>query len=109
IAPYGAMLLAAYQGRDAVASTLIAKTVDDSVARGEGLGVDLARWAATILSNSRCRYGEALATASPASTETPGLYISTGMLPERVEAAVRCGQLGAAEAALQEFVDSASP
>ena len=42
IAPYGAMLLAAYQGRMAEASRLIAATIEDSVVRGEGLGVDLA-------------------------------------------------------------------
>jgi hypothetical protein len=33
------MLLAAYQGRPAEASTLIAATASDAIARGEGLGV----------------------------------------------------------------------
>jgi len=109
MAPYGAMLLAAYQGRIPEASALIAATIEDSTVRGEGLGVDLARWAAAILNNSICQYAEALETASPASTDTPGLYISTWMLPERIEAAVRCGERDSAASALGEFLGSANP
>ena len=109
IAPYGALLLTAYQGRIAEATALIAATIEDSVVRGEGLGVDLARWTAAILNNSVGRYEEAMAMASPASKEAPGLYISTWMLPERIEAAVRCGQRDVAAGALQEFLDTAHP
>jgi DNA-binding CsgD family transcriptional regulator len=47
--------------------------------------------------------------ASPASAATPGLYISTWMLPERIEAAVRCGQPEVGAAALREFTDAANP
>ncbi|MGW5237520.1 helix-turn-helix transcriptional regulator [Monashia sp. NPDC004114] len=109
IAPYGAMLLAAYQGRVADASALIASTIEDSTRRGEGLGVDLARWTGAILNNSVGRYEEALAMASPANANLPGIYISTWMLPERIESGVRCGQLEAAAAALHEFRESANP
>jgi DNA-binding CsgD family transcriptional regulator len=108
IAPYGAMLLAAYQGRVAEATALIDATTRDSVARGEGLGVDLARWTTAVLDNSLGRYEDALAAAQPASEETPGLYISTWMLPERVEAAVRCGRLDVASDALDRFAATAS-
>jgi DNA-binding CsgD family transcriptional regulator len=109
IAPYGAMLLAAYQGRIADATALVTTTIEDSIVRGEGLGVDLARWTAAILNNGVGRYEQALAMASPASAETPGLYISTWMLPERIEAAVRCGQPEVAASALQEFMTAAEP
>jgi DNA-binding CsgD family transcriptional regulator len=109
IAPYGAMLLAAYRGQIADASALIAKTIEDSVLRGEGLGVDLARWTAAILNNSVGRYAEAVAMASPASTDVPGLYIGTWMLPERIEAAVRDGRRDVAAAALREFEETANP
>jgi DNA-binding CsgD family transcriptional regulator len=109
IAPYGAMLLAAYRGEVATASALIAKTIEDSVVRGEGLGVDLARWTASILNNSVGRYAEALAMASPASTAVPGVHIGTWMLPERVEAAVRGGQRDVAATALREFEEAANP
>jgi ATP/maltotriose-dependent transcriptional regulator MalT len=88
---------------------LIATTIDDSLARGEGLGVDLARWTAAILNNSIGRYPDALAMASPASDQIPGLYISTWMLPERIEAAMRSGQPEVAAAALKEFDEQAHP
>ena len=109
IAPYGALLLNAYQGRIGEATALIAATIEDSVARGEAPGVDLARWAAAILNNSVGRYEEAMAMASPASKEAPGLYVSTWMLPERIEAAVRCGEHEVAVGALQDFLDNAHP
>jgi DNA-binding CsgD family transcriptional regulator len=107
IARYGAMLLAAYQGRVAEASTLITETIEDSASRGEGLGVDLARWSAAILYNSVGRFAEALDMASPASPRSPGFYISTWMLPERIEAAVRSGAPALAAQALAEFRDTA--
>ena len=107
IAPYGAMLLAAYQGRSNEASELIEATTNDSVVRGEGLGVDLARWTTAILANGLGRYEEALAAAQPASDETPGLYISTWMLPERIEAAVRHAKPKVAAEALEQFTEHA--
>jgi DNA-binding CsgD family transcriptional regulator len=109
IAPYGGMLLAAYRGHTAEALAMITTTIEDSVRRGEGLGVDLARWTGAILNNSLGLYREALETASPANADTPGLYISTWMLPEKMEAAVRLGKGDIAAAALHQFLDSAHP
>jgi DNA-binding CsgD family transcriptional regulator len=109
IAPYGKLLLNAYQGRLTEATALIAATIEDSVVRGEGLGVDLARWTGAVLNNSVGRYEEALAMAAPASEDTPGLYISSWMLPERVEAATRSGKQEVAAAALRDFVERAHP
>jgi DNA-binding CsgD family transcriptional regulator len=109
IAAYGAMLLAAYRGQVAEGSALIARTIEGSVIRGEGLGVDLARWTAAILNNGVGRYAEALAMASPSSSVVPGLYIGTWMLPERIEAAVRAGRHDVAAAALREFEETATP
>jgi DNA-binding CsgD family transcriptional regulator len=107
IAPYGAMLLAAYRGRRSEASELIEATTNDAVLRGEGLGVDLARWTTAILANGLGRYEEALAAAQPVSDATPGLYISTWMLPERIEAAVRHGKPEVAAEALEQFTENA--
>jgi DNA-binding CsgD family transcriptional regulator len=109
IAPYAGMLLAAYKGRVEEATALIAATIEDSVLRGEGLGIDLARWAAAILNNSIGHYEEAFAMASPTSAEAPGLYISTWMLPESIEACVRTGRREIAAAALEKFVATAGP
>ena len=109
IAPYGRMILSAYQGRIDEASALIARTGADSLARGEGLGVDLARYSGAVLNNSLGRYPEAMELASPASAENPGLVISTWMLSERVEAAVRCGERKVAASALAELERAARP
>ena len=109
VAPYGAVLRSAYRGRVPEASALVASTTRASADRGEGLGIDLARWSAAILHNGTSQYAEALAVASPASAELPGLLVSTWMLPERVEAAVRCEQPELARTALAEFERTAHP
>jgi DNA-binding CsgD family transcriptional regulator len=109
VAPYGAMLLSAYRGGVPEASALVAATTRESADRGEGLGIDLARWSAAILHNGVSQYETALAMATPASAELPGMLVSTWMLSERVEAAVRCEQPGLARTALAEFERTANP
>ncbi|MEU8234595.1 AAA family ATPase [Actinoplanes sp. NPDC048967] len=109
IAPYGAMLLAGYRGQSESASALLAATTEDAISRGEGLGVDFARWCTAILHNSAGRYPEAMAAARPADPKAPGLLVGTWMLPERIEAAVRCGERDVAVAALAEFEATANP
>ena len=109
IVPYGAMWLSAYRGRTEEASTLFAATIDDSIRRGEGLGVDLARVCAAVLNNGVGRYGEAMRAAYPADLAAPGSLISTWMLPERIEAAVRCREPDVAQEALREFESIANP
>jgi DNA-binding CsgD family transcriptional regulator len=107
IASYGALLLAAYRGQTDEMVALVEATVADSVARGEGRGVDLAHWSAAIHYNSVGRYAEALSMAWPASAASPGLL--TWMLPERIEAALRCGKRETAVAALREFERIGNP
>ena len=63
IASYGGMLLAAYQGREAEASALLTTTIENATARGEGVGVQFARWTTAALFNGLGRYGEALVVA----------------------------------------------
>jgi DNA-binding CsgD family transcriptional regulator len=109
IVPYGKLLLTAYQGRVAESSALVEAIVKECIDRGEGLGVDAAHWSAAILNNSVGRYAEALAMAVPASADAPGPLIAAWMLPERIEAAVRCGQPEVASAALREFEQVANP
>jgi DNA-binding CsgD family transcriptional regulator len=97
IAPYGAMTLAAFSGREATASELIESTIKDATAGGQGVGVQYARWVAAILFNGLGRYEEALAAAREASEEAPELFLSAWALPELIEAANRRGkpELGA--------------
>jgi DNA-binding CsgD family transcriptional regulator len=105
IAPYGGMLLAAYQGREAEASSLLETTIEASTAGGEGLGAQYARWATAILSNGLGRHEEALAAARQASDETPELFVSHWALAELVEAGVRTGNVGLAAEAGERLVD----
>jgi DNA-binding CsgD family transcriptional regulator len=107
IAPYGAMLLAAYGGRAVEAAALSDATIRDAVARGEGLGIQLAQWTIALLENSLGRYEDALVAADQASDEN-GLYISTWALVELIEAAVRSGKAQLATDALQRFAETAN-
>jgi hypothetical protein len=52
--------LAAYRGRSPEAEPLYAAIIEDAEARGEGLAVHLANWAAAVLRNSQGRTGPAV-------------------------------------------------
>ena len=107
IAPYGAMLLAAFRGREAEACALIDATVANATAGGEGLGVQYAHWASAVLYNGLGRYERALAGAQQASDGMPDLFVSVWSLPELIEAATRSGQTQRAAGALERLADSA--
>jgi hypothetical protein len=51
IAPYGALALAAFRGREADASVLTEATLRDASARGEGFGISAVGWAGAVLNN----------------------------------------------------------
>jgi DNA-binding CsgD family transcriptional regulator len=108
IASYGGMLLAAYQGREAEASALLTTTIENATARGEGVGVQFARWTTAVLFNGLGRYGEALVAARQASDASPELLISYWALAELVEACVRSGNSGLAHEALERLVEAPS-
>jgi DNA-binding CsgD family transcriptional regulator len=99
-APFTAMMLAALQGRDAEALSLVDATLAEATTAGQGIAVTYAQWVAAVLHNGFGRYEEALAAAQQASDDTPGHYVSMWALPELVEAAVRSGQPGSAAGAL---------
>jgi DNA-binding CsgD family transcriptional regulator len=97
IAPYGAMLLAALQGREADGSHLLESAINAAAAVGQGFGVQWGEFAKAILFNGLGRYEQALAAAQRASDDTPQLFIASWALAELIEAASRSGepQLGA--------------
>ena len=109
IAPYGAMLLAAYQGPEDESSALLKTTIEDATASGEGLGVQYARWATAVLCNGLGRYEEALAAARQASDAVPELFVSHWALAELVEAGVRTGNAVLAAEAAEQLVEATSP
>ncbi len=106
IAPYGALLLAAYRGEEAAASALIEATIRDGLTGGEGLGVQYARWTAAVLYNGLGRYDRALAVGQQASDEILEMFPSAWALPEVIEASARTGNVVLGADALERLADS---
>jgi DNA-binding CsgD family transcriptional regulator len=104
-APFAAMMLACFRGREAEAVPLIEATMAEATAGGQGIAVAYAHWVAAILGNGLGRYDQALAAASQASEDTSTLYMSMWALPELIEAAARSGNAQAGTPALERLAD----
>ena len=109
LAPYGALLLAAWRGREAEAFQVIEATIEEVLPRGEALGLTATRWVAAVLYNGLGRYQDALAAAEQASERAEDLGFSNWSLAELVEAATRCGQPQAAADALERLTQITNP
>ena len=103
IAPYGAVALAAFRGREAQAAHLLQTATDDAERRGEGRALSFIGWADAVLYNSLGRYEEALAAAQRASEDSPAVQFADWALVELVEAAVRSGVAERAAGAVQRL------
>jgi DNA-binding CsgD family transcriptional regulator len=103
LAPYGALALAVFRGREAQAAQLIQTATDDVARRGEGGGLSSVQWAAAVLCNGLGRYEEALAAAQRASEDSPAVRFASWALVELVEAAVRSAVPERAAGALQRL------
>lgn len=108
IAPYGAVLLAAFRGREAEAEALIHTTMENATAGGEGLALQFARWSRAVLYNGLGRYEDALLAAGEATVDTPELFVASWALPELVEAATRSGHHDVASDALLQLTEAVS-
>ncbi|CCH87846.1 HTH-type transcriptional regulator [Modestobacter italicus] len=100
---YGEVGLLAVRGRADEAEPVIRRCLDDVVARGEGVGVDLAQWARAVLCNGLGRYAEALPAAQEAAADPLELGPPKWALAELVEAGVRSGETAAAAAASEQL------
>jgi DNA-binding CsgD family transcriptional regulator len=104
LASYGALLLAAWQGRTHEAITLIDATEADVLRRGEGFGLTITGDARALLYNSLGRYGEAVEAARRAKDNPPVMGVEPWLvLSELVEAATRSGMLDEAAEAFQRL------
>ena len=103
LAPYGALALAVFRGRETQAAELIQTATDDVGRRGEGGGLSSVQWADAVLCNSLGRYEEALAAAQRASEDSPAVRFASWALVELVEAAVRSAVPERAAGALQRL------
>jgi DNA-binding CsgD family transcriptional regulator len=107
-ASYGALFLAAYQGRAETAVPLIAATAAEALARGEGLGSQIADRATAVLNLGLGHYTEALAAAERAAEGDLGPFTAQA-LPDLVEAAARSRDPARAGDALRRLQTSAFP
>ncbi|HEY2436890.1 MAG TPA: LuxR C-terminal-related transcriptional regulator [Solirubrobacteraceae bacterium] len=103
IAPYAAVGLAAFRGREAEASELIEATRDEVMRRGEGAGLTFVLWASAVLYNGLGRYEDALAAAAQAVEDSNAAWFRTWGLVELVEAAARSGKTELAGDALDRL------
>jgi DNA-binding CsgD family transcriptional regulator len=103
IAPYGALGLAVFRGREAQAAHLIQTATDDAGRRGEGRALSFIGWADAVLCNSLGRYEEALAAAQRASEDSPAVQFASWALVELIEAAVRSAVPERAAGAVQRL------
>ena len=103
IAPYGAVALAAFRGREAQAAHLLQTATDDAERRGEGRALSFIGWADAVLYNSLGRYEEALAAAQRTSEDSPAVQFADWALVELVEAAVRSAVPERAAGAVQRL------
>jgi DNA-binding CsgD family transcriptional regulator len=103
--PPTAASLAALRGREPDASSLIERLTKEAVTAKMGIFAHWAQAASAMLYNGLAQYEQALAIAREAS-EQPEDWISALVLPELIEAAVRCGSSGVALEAFDQLVQS---
>jgi DNA-binding CsgD family transcriptional regulator len=92
LAPYAALVLAAWGGREQEFRDLRDSALAEVGARGEESGAEIAQWAQAVLANGLGRYDEAVLAATQAAEHPHDPAPANWGLSELVEAAVRSGQ-----------------
>jgi DNA-binding CsgD family transcriptional regulator len=108
IAPYGALAVAAFRGREAEASALTEVILRDAPLRGEGFAISAVGWASAVLNNGLSRYAEALTSARRGGENHPELGQSNWAMVELIEAAVRSGMTETAFGAYRQLAEMTS-
>ena len=106
---FGTMILAAWQGRSREAFRLIDEFITEMSERGQGYGVSLPHYTASVLYNGLGRYADAMASAVLASEQRDDLAFANLALAELIEAAVRGGQPERAAAAMGRLTELTLP
>ncbi|MFE9687067.1 AAA family ATPase [Streptomyces sp. NPDC006285] len=102
---YPRLQLAAMRGRREEVSKLFDTVTAAATASGTGRLIADAHWAAAVLHNGLADHPAALAAARRAVAHTD-FYLTGFILPELVEAAVRCGEYETAATALDSLTES---
>ena len=97
---YAELVLVAWRGKEKETLELAERGVEDATARGEGRMLGLVGYATAILYNGLGRYEDALGGVEHAREDEDAGFFAW-VLPERIEAAVRCGDPEAAERSLR--------
>jgi DNA-binding CsgD family transcriptional regulator len=100
------LAMLAWRGRDQETRAVAQAVAAEARARGQGLAATLAQFCLTTLHLGHGRYEEARAAALVAFDEDP-LYIGSIYLADVVEAAVRSGDRGTAQIALERLTERA--
>ncbi|MDX6401562.1 MAG: hypothetical protein QOF27_2168, partial [Gaiellaceae bacterium] len=109
LAPYAALALAAFRGREAETVTLIRTNRQAVELRGEGVGLTVTAWAEAVLYNGLGHYERAFAAAQQATEYPQDLGTSYLALSELVEAATRTGRHEAAADAHRRLLEITHP
>ena len=105
-APYGALILQAWQGRPRETRELIELTLRQAGSRGEGIGVAISEYARAVLCNGLAQHEEALVAACSASEYREVVGENWG-LSELVEPATRTGRTDLATDAVDRLATKA--
>jgi DNA-binding CsgD family transcriptional regulator len=106
-APYGALILTAWQGQAREGRELIEVTIGEATARGEGVGVAICEYSHAVLCNGLGQYDEALAAARDACADPTEMVAHNWGMTELIESAVRTGRTDLAADALQRLTAKA--
>ncbi|WP_202873059.1 helix-turn-helix transcriptional regulator [Kribbella capetownensis] len=107
LAPYGTLGLTVWRGDVARATPLIAASLEDVRARGEGGGMSFTQWVGSFLMNGLARYPEALEFARAATEDPKDLGVANWALPELIESAMRCNRADLASDAFDRLSEMA--
>ena len=106
-APYGALVLTAWQGHARDGRELIDVAIGEASARGEGVGVAICEYSHAVLCNGLGQYEEALAAACGACADPTEMVAHNWGMVELIESAVRTGRTDLAGEALQRLTTKA--
>jgi DNA-binding CsgD family transcriptional regulator len=103
-----AVAVAAFRGRESSARELISAATKDFVARGDGLGLNIALWSTAVLNNALARYDGAFGAAQRLLDDSSEVLFSPWAWVELIEAASRIGKEAEAATALERLARATS-
>jgi DNA-binding CsgD family transcriptional regulator len=109
VPPFALLRILALRGRESEATPLIEAVIQQGTARGAGIAVMVAHWAAAVLYNGLGRYEEAAAAAGQVATHGILPWLSMWARFELVEAAVRIGDSELAQDAFDALAATTRP